>query len=206
MAPAQEERAGDPEVPRRRGRPPAGEPSARDRLLLTTALLTYTGGIDATGVDAIARGAGVTKRTLYQHFRSKDELVGAALALRDDPAIASLRAAVERRVARGTKPVDALFRALARVFASEGYRGCAFQNAGLEVADPEHPVHPVVRSHLDGRRQLVAELCRAEGVDDPEVHEAVRLLMEGAFVLSATERDAGVAERAGRAARRILGG
>ena len=188
----------------RRGRPPAGEPSARDRLLFAAAVLTYEGGIDATGVDAIARRAGVTKRTLYQHFRSKDELVAASLAMRDDPMVAALRAAVEKRVARGVKPVDALFRALARVFASEGYRGCAFQNAGMEVADRDHPVHPVVRSHLEGRRKLVAELCAAEGVDDPDVQEAVRLLAEGAFVVSATHRDPAVAERAGRAARAII--
>src|SRR4051812_32521960 len=119
--------------------------TARERLLTATALLTYSGGIEATGVDAIARTAGVTKRTLYQHFRSKDELVGASLELRDGPAIESLRAAIDRRIARGVAPVDALFRTLGRLFESEGYRGCAFVNATLEVADPGHPVHPVAR-------------------------------------------------------------
>ena len=189
---------------KRRGRPPAGEPSARERLLLAAALLTYERGIEATGVDAIARQAGVTKRTLYQHFRSKDELVAASLAMRNDPLVAALRATVEKRIARGVKPVDALFRALARVFATDGYRGCAFQNAGLELADPEHPVHPVVQSHLDARAELIADLCRAEGVEDPAMHDAVRLLAEGAFVISATERDPAVAERAGRAARAMI--
>jgi AcrR family transcriptional regulator len=182
----------------------ATQPSARDRLLHAAALLTYTGGIEATGVDAIARTAGVTKRTLYQHFRSKDELVGAALAMRDQPALDSLRAAVERRIARGALPVDALFASLAKVFEGDAYRGCAFLNAGLEVADAGHPVHPVTRSHVDGRAALVADLCRQEGVDDRDVHEAVRLIVEGAFVVSATQRDAKMAERAGRAARAVL--
>jgi AcrR family transcriptional regulator len=178
--------------------------TARERLLAAAALLTYTGGIEATGVDAIARAAGVTKRTLYQHFRSKDELVAASLAMRDAPAIAALRGAVERRVARGARPVDALFRALGRLFESDGYRGCAFVNAGLEMTDPAHPVHPVARSHTDARGALVAELCRAEGVDDPAVHDAVRLIAEGAFAMSVVHRDASVAERAGAAARRLL--
>lgn len=180
------------------------QPPARERLLHAAALLTYTGGIEATGVDAIARTAGVTKRTLYQHFRSKDELVGAALELRDQPALDALRTAVDRRVSRGAKPVDALFTTLAKLFGGDAYRGCAFQNAGLEVADPAHPVHPVTRSHIDGRAALVADLCREEGVDDPEVHEAVRLIVEGAFVVSATQRDAAVAARAAKAARRVL--
>ena len=183
---------------------PDAQPPARDRLLHATALLTYTGGIEATGVDAIARTAGVTKRTLYQHFRSKDELVGAALALRDEPALASLRAAVERRVARGARPVDALFAALARLVATDGYRGCAFVNAALEVADEGHPVHPVARHHLDRRAAPVADLVRREGIEDPEVHEAVRLLLEGAFAVSAAGRDPEAAGRAGRAARRLL--
>ena len=183
---------------------PQTQPPARERLLQSAALLTYTGGIEATGVDAIARTAGVTKRTLYQHFGSKNALVGEALAMRDQPALDALRAAIDRRVARGAKPVDALFATLGRVFSGEGYRGCAFLNAGLEIADRDHPVHPVTRHHVDGRAELVAELCREEGCDEPEVHEAVRLLVEGAFVLSATQRDAKVAERAGRAARRIL--
>lgn len=182
----------------------AAQPPARERLLHAVALLTYTGGIEATGVDAIARTAGVTKRTLYQHFRSKDELVGAALAMRDRPAIESLRAAIERRIARGAEPVDALFATLGKVFASDGYRGCAFLNASLEVADAEHPVHPVARGHVDGRAALVEELCRREGVDDPDVHEAVRLIVEGAFVVSATQRDAKTAQRAGAAARAVL--
>ncbi|MFT8180979.1 helix-turn-helix domain-containing protein, partial [Mycobacteroides chelonae] len=65
---------------------------ARERLLEAAAQLTYLNGIDVTGVDAIAKQAGVTKRTLYQHFRSKDELVAAALQARDEPTIAGLRA------------------------------------------------------------------------------------------------------------------
>ena len=58
---------------------------ARERLLRATSELIYADGIEATGVDAIATHAGVTKRTLYQHFRSKDQLVGAALASANTP-------------------------------------------------------------------------------------------------------------------------
>ncbi len=185
---------------------PGAQSPARERLLLAAAELTYAGGIEATGVDAIARAAGVTKRTLYQHFRSKDELIGAALAMRDAPALEGLRAAVERQVARGQRPVDALFAVLGRVFAADGYRGCAFVNASLEVGDAEHPVHAVTRTHLSGRAALVADVCAAEGVSDPSVVEGVRLLVEGAFVLSAAGGDGGAASRAGLAARRLVDG
>jgi AcrR family transcriptional regulator len=186
--------------------PDEPHPPPRERLLAATVELTYAGGVEATGVEAIARRAGTTKRTLYQQFGSKDALVGEALARLDGPATAVLRGAVERRVARGALPVDALFATLARLFAGEAFRGCAFVNAGLEVADRAHPLHAAVRSHVDGRRALASELCAAEGVEDPAVVEGVALLVEGAFVLAATRRDPEVAVRAGRAARRLLDG
>src|SRR5207248_703582 len=60
----------------------ANRPNAHDALLGATSELTYARGITGTGVDAIAAQAGVTKRTLYQHFGSKDQLVAEALSER----------------------------------------------------------------------------------------------------------------------------
>lgn len=184
--------------------PSSKPPPARERLLRATAELTYANGIEATGVDAIANHARVTKRTLYQHFRSKDELVGAALGELDAPLIAGLRAAIERRVAKGSRPVGALFAVLERTFAEPGFQGCAFLNAGLEMRAPDHPVRGPVRSHTDARRALVADLVRAEGVDDEGTVDAVSLLVEGAFAVGASRREPSTAARAARAAERII--
>jgi AcrR family transcriptional regulator len=173
-------------------------------LLQAAAQLTYTNGIDATGVDAIAKQAGVTKRTLYQHFRSKDELVAAALQARDEPTIAGLRAAVDRRISRGGRPIAALFTVLIRTFADPAFRGCAFLNAGLEMHTDDHPVLPVVRSHTDARRDLVADLVRAEGIVDDWAADAIALLVEGAFAAGAARRDTAVVKRAAHAAERLL--
>ena len=60
-------------------------PSDRREHLLDTALSLFrTGGFHATGIDKILAKAGVAKMTLYNHFRSKDELILAALRRRDD--------------------------------------------------------------------------------------------------------------------------
>src|SRR5207249_4280258 len=48
--------------------PMRNRPNAHEALLGATSELTYARGITGTGVDAIAAQAGVTKRTLYQHF------------------------------------------------------------------------------------------------------------------------------------------
>ena len=65
-------------------------PNAHDALLGATSELTYEYGITGTGVDAIAARAGVTKRTLYQHFGSKDRLVAEALNDRNRRALLAL--------------------------------------------------------------------------------------------------------------------
>jgi AcrR family transcriptional regulator len=183
---------------------PGTPPAARARLLQAAAQLTYTYGIDTTGVDAIAKEAGVTKRTLYQHFRSKDELVAAALQACDEQTIAGLRAAVDRRISRGARPIAALFSVLTRTFADPAFRGCAFLNAGLEMHADDHPVRLVVRSHTDARRDVVADLVRAEGIDDDLTADAIALLVEGAFAAGAARRDTTVVKRAAHAAERVL--
>ncbi|AYM42300.1 TetR/AcrR family transcriptional regulator [[Mycobacterium] chelonae subsp. gwanakae] len=177
---------------------------ARERLLEAAAQLTYLNGIDVTGVDAIAKQAGVTKRTLYQHFRSKDELVAAALQARDEPTIAGLRAAIDHHISRGLRPVEALFAVLTLTFAIPGFRGCAFLNAGLEMHADDHLVRPVTRSHTDARRNLIADLVHAEGIDDERVTDAVTLLVEGTLAAGAARRDTDLVGRAAQSAEHIL--
>src|ERR1700732_1817568 len=72
-------------------------PDAHDALLGATSELTYEYGITGTGVDAIAARAGVTKRTLYQHFGSKDRLVAEALNDRNRRALLALETNARRR-------------------------------------------------------------------------------------------------------------
>jgi hypothetical protein len=71
--------------------------STRDRLVAAASTLFYAHGIRAIGVDAIAAKAGVTKRTLYYHFASKDELVAAYLAVRDTPNLGAVAVSCGRR-------------------------------------------------------------------------------------------------------------
>jgi AcrR family transcriptional regulator len=189
-------------------RPADGDPPppARDRLLRAAAELTYAGGVEATGVDAIAARAQVTKRTLYQHFGSKAAVVAAALEAADRPAVAALGYAVLRRATdTGQRPILALFDVLEQMFNHPDWRGCGYLNATLEVADPEHPVHPVARRHLEGRRELVDQLLRSSKAPaSGPLADAVHLIVEGAIAMSAANRDPLVARRAKAAVERLL--
>ena len=59
--------------------------TTQERIISAASRLFYSEGIRAVGVDAVAEKAGVTKKTLYYHFKSKDDLITAYLAARDQP-------------------------------------------------------------------------------------------------------------------------
>src|SRR6516165_2700525 len=86
----------------------------RERIITAASKLFYSEGIRAVSVDAVAETAGLTKRTLYYHFRSKDDLVAAYLAARDQPNMALFRRWFDQTSGAPSAKVQAIFRQLAR--------------------------------------------------------------------------------------------
>src|SRR6201992_1825488 len=103
-----------------------------DRIIAAASKLFYSEGIRAVSVDAVADKAGVTKRTLYYHFRSKDDLVAAYLAARDQPNLALFKRWFDE--ADGTLPdkIAAIFRNLARSARHQKWKGCGFLRTSAE--------------------------------------------------------------------------
>src|SRR5216683_7897469 len=113
-------------------------PSPRQRLLDAAADLFYRQGIGAVGVDLVTRAAGVSKRTLYQQFGSKDQLVAESLEARGT-AILGMYLPADDDGAPARKQILAVFDGLRGWTASAGFRGCPFVNTATELADPGHP-------------------------------------------------------------------
>jgi AcrR family transcriptional regulator len=157
-------------------------PAAR-RALEAAARLFYERGIHAVGVDLIAAEAGVTKKTLYDRFGSKEQIVVEYLADRDERWRAFL---AERLDAAGPKPrerVLAVFDASRDWAAELSPKGCSMVNAHAEISDPAHPAHPVIT----GQKQwMLALFTRLASDIDPEgadaLARALMLLHEGALV------------------------
>jgi AcrR family transcriptional regulator len=157
--------------------------AAKQRLLDTADRLFYQDGIRAVGIDRIIAEAGVAKMTLYTYFPSKDDLIVAVLQYREAQVLAFFRAAMARHATRATDPLRAFFAALKEWFESPGFRGCAFQNAAVELADPTHAGTRFVRDH----KRRFAELLRgileeAVGQGAATLAPAIALLVEGAIV------------------------
>ncbi len=173
------------------------------RLLEAASTLFYRHGIRAVGVDLIAETAGTTKKTLYDRFGSKDQLVVRYLRRRAGVYREFLRAGLAG-VDPAQRPV-AVFDLLGR-WLGEQDRGCAFVNAHAEVGGTGHPAVAEIRAEKRWMREQLTELVREAGIADPgRVGPELHLLYEGATVLATAAGDADAVARARAAAVRLAG-
>lgn len=121
----------------------------------------------------------MSKRTLYQHFAGKDELVAAYLTgFAEDRAYPPEAVLARSDLAPRARLLE-LFAALADD--SRPLRGDPFVNAAVEVADPSALVHRIAAAHKQRFAHRLADLARAAGARDPEqVGRRLALLYDGA--------------------------
>ncbi|MGV0869808.1 TetR/AcrR family transcriptional regulator [Corynebacterium kalidii] len=156
---------------------------AAETVLTTAGRLFYDRGINAVGVDTIAREAGVTKKTLYDQFGSKAALVVAYLERRDDHFRAWVTETI--RAHDGDEKILAVFDALDTWMDAHSPKGCAFVHAhGELVGSPEHPAHEVIRAEKRWFQETFTTLVRSAGSASPQ-QTALQLvaLLEGAKVV-----------------------
>jgi AcrR family transcriptional regulator len=172
-------------------------PAIQDRILETADRLFYGAGIGASGVDTIAAEAGVSKRTLYNHFPSKDALIVAYLQRR-------LRL-VPTSDKHPALQILGDFDRMERAFAGPGFRGCAFVNAVAELKDPKHAANEIALAFKNRRRQWFRELLARLDVVDPDgLSDQLMLLVDGAIAAALVRNDPAVARAARAAARTLL--
>lgn len=178
----------------------------RARILKAANRLFYAEGIRAVSVDAVAEKAGVTKKTVYYHFRSKDDLAAAYLESRDQPNLAALRKAFDEADGDSADKVFAMFESVARASKRPGWRGCGFLRTAGELANL--PGHPAIKAGIAHKKRFeawLADACRSAGLDRPEtVARQLVILMDGAFAGSLLHRDPDYVIEAGRAARVLI--
>jgi AcrR family transcriptional regulator len=173
--------------------------STRDRILDAVDRLFYRQGIRAVGVDAIAADLGISKKTLYRLFPSKDDLVLAYLNGRFRPLPAN-----------SDKPpgeqILANFDWIARSMSSaKDFRGCAFLNAIAELGDEDNAARDLAVSYKESRRLWYRQLLTQLDVDDPDtLATQLALLIDGAYAAMLVRKDPAMMQAAIAAARVLL--
>lgn len=175
----------------RRGAPPKGEVSARERILATASELFYREGIRAIGVDTVVEQCGVSKTSLYRLFESKDALI-AAFAAEQDRLFWARWDSIEEQHANDPRALlEALLSWIAKRIGHPDFRGCPFLNLATEFPDDNHPGRVVARGNKEEMRARLAAIVAKLGADDPNrTASQIALLINGAYVTGLMEEPA----------------
>jgi len=161
----------------------AGSAGTRERLLEAAARLFYEQGIQV-GVDAICRAAGVSKKSLYQLFATKDELIAASVD-RVGPAFgaALLPAADDSRPPR--ERILHVFERLEALEPEHDYRGCPLVATAIQAKSPDHPASTVARRHKDALTRFFEREARRAGAPEPvRLARQLTIVFDGASARS----------------------
>lgn len=173
------------------------KPTMKERILETADGLFYLKGIRAVGVDTIAAEIGISKRTLYNHFPSKDALISAYLQRRFVQPRASDKSPAEQ--------ILATFDSLERRFSSKDFRGCPFVNAVAEVGAESRSVRKIAVAFKESRRLWFRDLLAQIGVADPDsLATQLVLLVDGSIAQDLVRDDPAMARAAKEAAKVLL--
>ena len=157
--------------------------SKREELVQKAVKVFYRNGFHATGMDALAAETGVSKTSIYNHFRTKEDLILGTLRLRDEQFRNWLFRRIEELGATPLEQLLALFDALQEWFARPDFRGCMFIKAAAEYQDAEHPIHVQSAEHKRLLFNYVRSRTEAAGASDPDgLARQLLLLKEGAIV------------------------
>jgi AcrR family transcriptional regulator len=185
--------------------PRTPEPT-RKRILDAAYALFRRRGYSRVSMDEIAAATTVTKRTLYYHFESKDQLLAAVLEAQHQLALAAFRTFGDKLSGSPEAIIDGMFRDLAVWSDRPRWAGSGFTRLVIELADlPGHPARLIARRHKALLEAHLAELFAQAGIArSRECAREIWLLAEGAISLILVHGDRSYAAAAAEAAKRLI--
>lgn len=162
--------------------------SPRERLLVATAELTYREGVNV-GVEALCRAAGVSKRSLYQYFDTKDELLAASLERRASAYAAHLLPPSAAGLSARERLLHPFTRLESAAVAPD-YLGCPYLSAQVELKDSDHPASRVAQRVKAQLTEYLRAAAEDGGVADPDVlARQLMILLDGASARAGAKAD-----------------
>lgn len=185
---------------------PRSATQTREQILDAAYRLFRRRGYSRVTMDDIAAEARFTKRTLYHHFVSKDQLLAQVLAAQDQLAVAAFKTFGDRLSGSPEAIVRGMFRELAVWADRPRWAGSGFTRLVIELADlPGHPARLIARRHKARLERCFCELLERSGVRRAaELARAIWLLSEGAVSLILVHGDQGYSAAASEAAMKLL--
>lgn len=158
-------------------------PTKRDELIHKALRVFYRNGFHATGMDRLVAETGISKTSMYKHFRTKEDLILAVLRLRDENFRNWLYRRMEELADTPEGQLIAMFDALEEWFSETEYKGCMFIKASSEYQEASHPIHKQSAEHKRMLEDHILDLTRKSGLREPgRLARQLLLLKEGAIV------------------------
>ena len=163
----------------------------RQKIIDAAYTLFYQGGFMRTGVDNIAKKAGITKRTLYQHFCSKDELIEVVMEHQHQMALQRIRLWADCITGKPDQMVMIIFEKLAMWASTEDWQSSGFTRAAVEFADqPGHPARKAARRHKkEVEMYLAGKFALQHEESAAQLAREILLLIEGCQSLALIHDD-----------------
>ena len=181
--------------------------ATRQKIIDAAYELIWRAGFTRTSLDTIAARAGVTKRTLYSYFRSKDDLLAAVLSHYNELAAQRLKRIGDRMPTDRDGMIDSFFGQLAGwANATPRWSGSGFTRLVVELADlPGHPARALARRAKTATETWLADRLALARVKEPRERACeIMLLLEGSLALTLIHGQRRYFDAAGRAAKRLL--
>jgi len=180
-------------------------PNKRDELVSKALQVFYDNGFHATGMDKLAAATGVSKTSMYKHFRTKEDIIIATLRLRDANFRGWLYDRVETLAQTPRAQLLAIFDALEEWFAKPEFSGCMFIKASAEFQDRDHPIHRQSADHKRALTEHFAEIAGRAGAKDAlALARQLMILKEGAIIMAVIGESETPAQDAKLAAETLL--
>ena len=180
-------------------------PNRRDHLINTAINLFCEHGYHATGIDKLLETAGVSKKTMYQHFRSKEELIYAALRQYDGVFRNNFMKAVESSAKTPKQKLIAVFDVAEHWFNDNKFFGCMFINAIGEYSEEDSPIRDISKQFKKHMWDYVRSLAEEAGAEKPkELADQLCLLLEGAIVTAQVSQKPNAAKTAKKMAKEMI--
>lgn len=165
----------------------------------------YRQGFQGTAVDSVLAETGISKRTLYKYFSSKEVLIAAAVGYYQTQTFLALQTALERRAKKPRDKLLAVFDIRAEAMEAGDFTGCFAINAKLEYEGKDKGIEGACLSFMDALKGFVLLLCREAGFAKPDMLATqYMIIMEGAIVYSRAKRDPAIMRTAKKIAQTLF--
>jgi AcrR family transcriptional regulator len=149
----------------------------------------YEGGFHATGIDTAIAGSGISKRTVYRYFPSKEELIEAVLVHYGEFVMHELFDPVAA-IRDPRKQIVAFFDVRKTMIDENPTRGCLGIKASQEYVGKHEGILALGRIAASKVEERFIELCRRAGFTQPvKLGKQINVLFQGALLLAHVSGD-----------------